>query len=91
MTAMPELAMVGLTLLVLGLYWLPSILAWVRRHPDLVPIVLVNALLGWTVLGWLWAASMLVRGPAGPPRPATAREDLGAGVAGATSPLPLER
>lgn len=61
MSAMSALAMLGLILLVLGVYWLPSILARTWRHPDLVPIVLVNALLGWTVVGWVWAVSRLVR------------------------------
>ncbi len=75
MSMMPRLAMLGLILLVLGLYWLPSILAYLRRHAELVPIVVVNALLGWTVLGWVWAVARLVRGDAGDalaPQPAGA-------------------
>jgi hypothetical protein len=55
MSSMSSLVKVGLILLVLGVYWLPSIVARIRRHPDLVPIVVVNALLGWTVVGWVWA------------------------------------
>jgi hypothetical protein len=54
------LIMAGLILLVLGVYWLPSILARIKRHPDLVSIVIVNALLGWTVIGWVWAVVRLV-------------------------------
>jgi len=65
MSMMPKLAMLGLILLVLGLYWLPSILAYLRRRADLVPIVVVNALLGWTVVGWLWAVARLIRGHVG--------------------------
>jgi Superinfection immunity protein len=64
MSTMSTLAMLALTLLVLGVYWLPSILARIWRHPDLVPIVLVNALLGWTVVGWIWAVARLVHGGA---------------------------
>jgi Superinfection immunity protein len=60
MTPMSALAMLVLILLVLGFYWLPSILARLWRHPDLVPIVLVNALLGWTIAGWVWAIARLV-------------------------------
>jgi hypothetical protein len=60
MTVMSMLARPGLIILVLGVYWLPSILARVWHHPDLVPIVLVNALLGWTVVGWVWAVGRLV-------------------------------
>jgi Superinfection immunity protein len=73
MSTMSALATLVLILLVLGVYWLPSILAWSRRHPELVPIVLVNALLGWTVVGWVWAIARLVRtGAAHPHRLAPA-------------------
>jgi len=65
MSTMSALAMLTLILLILGVYWLPSILARIWRHPDLVPIVLVNALLGWTVVGWIWAIARLVRSGAG--------------------------
>jgi len=56
-----SVATLTLVLLVLGLYWLPSILASARRHPDLVTVVVVNALLGWTVVGWLSALAKAVR------------------------------
>jgi hypothetical protein len=75
MTTMSALATLGLILVVLGAYWLPSILALFWRHPDLVPIVLVNGLLGWTVVGWVRAVWMLVRPEAvHPVRLATAAE-----------------
>ncbi|MGB6456514.1 MAG: superinfection immunity protein [Streptosporangiaceae bacterium] len=64
MSTMSALTMLGLILLVLGVYWLPSILARSWRHPDLVSIVIVNALLGWTVVGWVWAIGRLVGGRA---------------------------
>ena len=60
MSTISALIMAGLILLVLGVYWLPSILARIKRHPDLVSIVIVNALLGWTVVGWAWAVVRLV-------------------------------
>jgi hypothetical protein len=63
MSLIPALVTVGLILLVLGVYWLPSIVARITRHPDLVPIVVVNALLGWTVAGWVWAAIKARRTP----------------------------
>lgn len=56
-----SVATLTLVLLVLGFYWLPSILASVRRHPDLVGVVVVNALLGWTLVGWLSALARAVR------------------------------
>jgi hypothetical protein len=75
MSTMSALAMLGLILVVLGVYWLPSILALIWRHPDLVPIVLVNGLLGWTVVGWVRAVWMLVRpGEVHPVQLATAAE-----------------
>jgi len=45
-----------LMLLVLfALYWTPSIIAGVRKHRQVVPIVVLNCLLGWTGLGWIGA------------------------------------
>lgn len=45
----------------LALYFVPSIVAKVRRHKNVVPIELVNIFFGWTVIGWVvalaWAAS----------------------------------
>jgi hypothetical protein len=63
MSTFSALDMAGLIVLVLGVYWLPSIVARIKRHPDLVSIVIVNALLGWTVVGWAWAVVRLVSGP----------------------------
>jgi hypothetical protein len=60
MSTISALVITGLILLVLGVYWLPSIVARIERHPDLVAIVIVNALLGWTVVGWAWAVVRLV-------------------------------
>jgi Superinfection immunity protein len=92
MSAMPPLAMLGLILLVLGLYWLPSILAWARRHQDLVPIVVVNALLGWTVVGWVWAVTRLARDRAVHRQPAVTQDhDILTPVGSTTTPVPLER
>ena len=43
----------------LVLYFLPTIIAVVRHHRNLLAIVLVNIFLGWTVIGWfvalIWA------------------------------------
>jgi Superinfection immunity protein len=90
MSAMPSLAMLGLILLVLGVYWLPSILAWARRHPDLVPIVVVNALFGWTIVGWVWAMAMLARDRAAHRQPAAAQDHDIRTVGSTTAPVPLE-
>ena len=51
----------GAGLAVAGLlYFVPSLTAFVRRHPNRVAILLLNVLLGWTFFGWaaalVWAA-----------------------------------
>lgn len=58
------LAMIALVLIVLAMYWLPSIIGYYRRTPHIFSVVVTNALLGWTVVGWLVAMSMAARGPA---------------------------
>lgn len=39
----------------LPLYFLPSIIAGTRHHPNITSIVLLNIFLGWTFLGWIGA------------------------------------
>ena|SRR5271170_2418301 len=45
----------------LVLYFLPTIIAISRKKTNVVAIVLINFLLGWTVVGWIialvWAVS----------------------------------
>ena len=45
----------------LPVYVAPSLVALARKHDQLALVVVVNLLLGWTCLGWLfavfWAAS----------------------------------
>jgi Superinfection immunity protein len=55
------IATLALIVVVLGLYWLPSIIGYFRRVPSLVTVVVTNALLGWTVVGWLVSLSMALR------------------------------
>jgi hypothetical protein len=51
------------------MYFLPSIIALARSKRDIASILLLNILLGWTVIGWIvalvWAvktdAPMVVR------------------------------
>nr|WP_281720755.1 superinfection immunity protein [Nitrosomonas nitrosa] len=35
------------------MYFLPAFLALWRGHPSCIPILIVNLLLGWTVIGWV--------------------------------------
>lgn len=44
----------GVTITVgLGLYFLPTIIATVRRAKRLATIFAVNIIVGWTVVGWI--------------------------------------
>ena len=58
----------AVSVFLLPLYVLPSILAWKKGHR--IPILLLDLLLGWTVLGWVgalvWA---LLDAPANPDQP----------------------
>ena len=39
-----------------GFYFLPTIIAAVRKHPQLVPIVIINIITGWILgIGWFVA------------------------------------
>jgi len=50
-------------LLAFVLYWLPTIVAVVRRNelPSVGPIAAVNCFLGWTLVGWVVALAMASR------------------------------
>lgn len=48
-------------LLVLALYFLPSIVALWRRVINRGSVVVVNFFLGWTLLGWVIALAMACR------------------------------
>lgn len=43
--------LLAVSVFLLPLYVLPTILAWKKTHR--IPILLLNLLLGWTVLGWV--------------------------------------
>jgi hypothetical protein len=36
-------------------YFIPSIVAFARRHHNAVPILFLNIFLGWTLIGWVGA------------------------------------
>lgn len=54
-------------LFMIGLYLLPSIVAEVRKAPNKGSIIVINVLLGWTIVGWVVALAMAARDV--PPRP----------------------
>ena len=41
--------------LVIATYFLPTIVATIRNHPNALSICLLNFFLGWTVIGWFLA------------------------------------
>lgn len=49
-------------------YWLPTIIAVTRKVPSVGSVVAINLLLGWTIIGWVFALSMALRSaPTSPP------------------------
>lgn len=36
-------------------YIIPAIIAGVRKHNNYVAILIINAVLGWTIIGWIVA------------------------------------
>jgi Superinfection immunity protein len=55
---------IGTVLIVIvafALYWLPTIIAAVRKVRGIGQIVVVNLFLGWTAIGWIVALVMAFR------------------------------
>lgn len=44
----------------LGLYFIPTIVAYARRSRLALPVLMLNLFLGWTCLGWVAAIIMSV-------------------------------
>lgn len=53
-------------LLLIAMYWSPTMIAFGRRTRDWVPIAIINTLAGWTIVGWLiaFAWSLMARATA---------------------------
>jgi hypothetical protein len=47
--------LVLISVVAIGIYFAPTIVAAIRRHPNTAPIVVVNILLGWTLVGYVVA------------------------------------
>jgi hypothetical protein len=54
-----------MALVFLALWLLPILIAAVRKHPNLTPIIILLVCLGWTYLGWvaalIWATCAIDR------------------------------
>lgn len=48
-------------LILIALYFLPTIVATSRKVVNLGSIVVINLFLGWTLVGWVVALAMAVR------------------------------
>lgn len=44
-----------------AVYCVPTLIAFVRRHPNIGHIALINMSLGWTVAGWVYALVQAVK------------------------------
>ena len=53
--AIGALLILALALISLGVYFIPSIIAIVRRHKHALAIFLINLFTGWTFFGWVAA------------------------------------
>lgn len=53
MSSLPSMLMGLFFIVMIGLYFLPSIIAYKRRHRNFAALLALNILLGWTVLGWV--------------------------------------
>ncbi len=45
------------------IYFFPAMIAWIRQHPSLAFVFMLNALLGWTVVGWIAILIWVMYGP----------------------------
>lgn len=52
---MTDLTFVILIIIGVAFYFLPTTIGAVRRKRNLVPILLLNLLLGWSIIGWIIA------------------------------------
>jgi len=52
-----------ITLFAIALYFVPTIIAVLRHSHLTLPVVLINVLLGWTLIGWVVALVMSLMEP----------------------------
>jgi hypothetical protein len=53
-------AVLGL-LILLGFYFLPTIVAVIRKVPNMGSVIVINLFLGWSIIGWIVALAMAAR------------------------------
>lgn len=47
--------------MIIGVYWIPTFLAFDRNVPSAWSIAVINCFLGWTLVGWVVALALAVR------------------------------
>jgi hypothetical protein len=57
----PDTGGIGYLIIVLALYFIPTIVAYVRHVPNAGSVVVINIFLGWTLIGWVVALAMAAR------------------------------
>jgi hypothetical protein len=48
-------------LVILALYFVPSVVGAIRGVPNIGSIIVINVFLGWTFIGWVVALAMACR------------------------------
>lgn len=48
-----EVLEILLIVLIFAIYFLPTLISFLRQHKNKLAIFLLNLFLGWTVLGWV--------------------------------------
>jgi hypothetical protein len=49
--------------IIAGVYFLPTIVAFARKHPNSVAIAALNFFLGWTIAGWVISLVWALKDP----------------------------
>jgi hypothetical protein len=55
LTVAPVVSVFALAVLIVGVYFIPLIVAIYRHHRNKLAIGILNILLGWTIVGWIAA------------------------------------
>ena len=61
--ALGGLVLIGLAVLGVAFYFLPTIVAFLKKTPSKASVVIINLFLGWTFIGWVVALAMAFRDP----------------------------
>lgn len=61
--ALGGLLLVVVALIGVAFYFLPTIVAFLKKTPSKASVVIINLFLGWTFIGWVVALAMAFRDP----------------------------